>query len=502
MERRFGAMLAEQQRVIEEQQALIKKLETEHKGRVEALETEVARLTRELCGRKSEKIKIPSPERERDTREPPGEQELERRRHEAQRKRRERALAKNAKLEDEDVDYLVPDEMKRCPQCGGFADRELPPETSSTIEYVPGRFVRRRHRRHKHACRCGGFIVTAPGPRKLVVGGQYGPSVAAWLAVEKCADSIPIYRIEKRMKRIGIPISRSTLNDLVHAAAEVLQPLVDRLRVRMADIEIVLADETSVRFQTSHKRGFMWVFHGLDGRSGGELVLYVLSTDRSGQTPVQILGGTGGTLVCDGYTGYNVVEDPAQRKRGGCWSHARRKFFEAQATAPAESTHAIDEIRTLFRVEHEATVRGIVGTDEHLSLRLEKSKPVVDGIFEWLVETRATVLPKSPIATALNYLDNQRIRLELFLTDARVPLHNNSSERRLRVIALGRKNYLFFGHARAGRNFAGLYSLIGGCIANEIEPTAYLTDVITRVSAATDDEQLDALLPDRWSPGA
>lgn len=495
LERRFSAIIAELQRKVEAQGR-------EQDGRVLALETEVARLTRELVGRKSEKTKIPPVDRDLDAHEPPSDEEIARRRDEAEQKRRERALAKGAALETQDVDHSVPDEMKKCSSCGGSGWTEMPAETSTTIEYVPGRFVKRHHRRQKIACRCGGCIVTAPAPPKLIEGGHYGPGFAAFLVVEKCLDSIPIYRIEKRFGRLGIPISRSTMNGVIHAAAEIVRPLITRLTKRMADVEIVLADETSMRLQDRIKRGFVWVFQGRDDTSGGELVLYVFATDRSSETPINVLGGSEGTLVVDGYTGYNAVEDPAARERAGCWCHARRKFFEAKATAPVEATEAIDEIRKLFRVEHEATIRHIVGTTEHLALRVEKSKPVLDDLYARLAEMKKTVLPKSPIATAINYTFNQRERLALFLRDARIPIHNNASESRLRVIALGRKNYLFFGHPRAGRNFAGLYSLVGSCVANGIEPTAYLTDVLMRVRDAETDEDLDALLPDRWAPRA
>jgi transposase len=151
-------------------------------------------------------------------------------------------------------------------------------------------------------------------------------------------------------------------------------------------------------------------------------------------------------------------------------------------------------------VEHDATERGIVGTPQHLVLRQERSKPIVDDFFAWAERTRGEHLPKGPLAEALGYAIRQRDRLELFLSDARIPIHNNSSERRLRVVALGRKNYLFVGHPRAGRNIAGLYSLMGSCIANHVEPTAYLTDVLPRIRDATSDADLDDLLPDRWAP--
>jgi transposase len=165
------------------------------------------------------------------------------------------------------------------------------------------------------------------------------PWRAAFLVVEKCGDSIPIYRIEKRFERLGIPMSRATMNDVLHATAELAQPLVNRIEKRVAGLDLVLADETSMRLQDRKKRGFMWVFHGHDDSTQGQLVLYVFATDRSGQTPARILGGTEGTLVVDGYTGYNNVTDPEGRRRGGCWCHylerrvIRREALRVEDTA-------------------------------------------------------------------------------------------------------------------------------------------------------------------------
>ena len=204
----------------------------------------------------------------------------------------------------------------------------------------------------------------------------------------------------------------------------------------------------------------------------------------------------------DGYTGYNKVTDPTGRERGGCWCHLRRKLFEARQTPGDDADDAIARIRPLFRVEHEATAIDIVGTPEHLEMRQERSRPMVDDFFAWATEVRRRVLPKSPLGEALGYAINQRERLELFLTNAKIPIHNNASERRLRVVALGRKDYPFFGHPRAGRNIAGLYSLVGSCIANRVEPTEYLTDVLAKVADAKTDAELDDLLPDRWTSSA
>jgi transposase len=322
----YGEIIARQQTVIAAQQKL---LEEQRNSEVARLRAEVERLERQLLGPKTERVKVPAVDRE--MREQESEEQRAARLAEAARKRREHALAKNAAMETQEVEYPVPDALKRCPKCGGDHFRPLDHEPSTTYEYVPGHFVRRIHKRQKAACSCGEYIVTAPAPPKFIAGGQYGFGFVAFLIVEKCADSIPIHRIEKRFGRLGIPISRSTMNDLVHAAAEQVRPLVARLQVRIAALDVVLADETSMRLQDRAKRGFVWVFHGHDERSAGQLVLYVFAVDRSGETPARVLGGTQGALVVDGYTGYNNVTEPQGRARAGCWSHLRRKVFEARS---------------------------------------------------------------------------------------------------------------------------------------------------------------------------
>jgi transposase len=435
-EKTLGALVAQQQTLIVAQQQLIADLQRRlveqdaaHTTRTAALETEVKRLEKQILGPKTERMKVPPVERELM---PPAsersEEENAARRAAIAQKRRERALAKAAVLETENVAYPVPEELRRCPKCHGDHFRRMADEESATFEYIPGTFVRRIHKREKLSCSCGEHIVTAPGPAKLVAGGQYGFSFAAFLVVEKCVDSIPIHRVEKRFARLGIPVSRSTMNEIVHTAADVAMPLALRLEQRVAMLPIVLADETSMRLQDRAKRGFIWVFHGHDDVSGGRLARYVFATSRSGETAARVLGGTQGTLVVDGYTGYNVVTDPEGRQRAGCWSHLRRKIFEAREHDPPVADRGLALIRDLFRVEHDAKQAGIVRSSEHLTLRSARSKLLVEDFFSWAKSEQAKALPKGPLGEALTYASNQRERLELFLSDARIPLHNNSSE--------------------------------------------------------------------------
>jgi transposase len=309
----------------------------------------------------------------------------------------------------------------------------------------------------------------------------------------KCADSIPLHRLAKQYQRLGIPMSRSTLNDLFHAAAEKLLPLSDRLLAAVARSDVVQADETSMKMQRPDKRGFVWTFVA-DG-----MIAYRFAGNRSGETPRKILGGTEGTLVVDAYTGYNAVTDVDGRERAGCLAHVRRKFFEALTHAPEEARRALELILDVYRVEHEAKAPGIVRTAAHLRLRQTEGRAAMDALHAWLLEQKDRHVPKSPLGTAINYALNQWSRLLPFLDDARIPPDNNASERALRVVALGRKNFLFVGDEECGDHLAGLYSLVSTCEANDVDPFAYLKDVLLRVDTHPA-SRIDELLPHRWTP--
>jgi transposase len=309
----------------------------------------------------------------------------------------------------------------------------------------------------------------------------------------KCGDSLPLHRLAKQYSRLGMPLSRSTLCDLFHAAAERLEPLSKRLLERIAAAEVVQADETPIKMQSPNQKGYLWTF--LDGG----LIGYRFSQGRSGDTPKKVLGGTQGTLVVDAYTGYNRVTDADGRIRAGCLAHARRKFFEALPTAPTEGARALELIRDVYRIEHAAKERGIVRTKEHLQLRQSESRPAMDRFHSWLLEQKGLHPPKSPLGAAIQYTLNQWEPLTRFLEDARVPVDNNASERALRIAALGRKNFLFVGHQEAGEHLAGLYSLVSTCDAHDVDPVAYLRDVLLRLGTHPA-SRIDELLPDRWVP--
>jgi transposase len=280
------------------------------------------------------------------------------------------------------------------------------------------------------------------------------------------------------------------MNDLLLVTADVCKPLWEAALAEVKADEHVQADETSCRTQTQTTRSFVWTFLSKFH------TVYFFSASRSGDTAKEVLGGTTGTLTIDGYTGYNVVTDVDGRERCGCWSHSRRYLFDALPTAP-EARDGLDIILDLFMIEREAKLLDIVGARAHLDLRKQKSAPVLERLREWREKMTPLFEPKSPMGEALRYMKNQWARLNAFLKDPRIPIHNNASEAALRIVALFRKNSLFFGNEDAARRLMILYSLIATCERHDVNPEAYLADVLLRLQDHPK-ERVAELLPHRW----
>jgi transposase len=409
--------------------------------------------------------------------------------------RRAENAALKAKLETIRTVHTVAPEKRRCPRCGRENLKALGEGRVTTVfEHVPERFLQHQHVQEVLTCPCGEYVVTADAPPKVVEKGRYGAGFVAHLITAKCADSIPLYRLEKEYQRLGIPIRRSTMTDLFHRGAGEARPLAERNLALVAQSDVVHADETSMKVLDKGKcrNGFLWTFRA------GKLIAYRFAPSRSGETPKQILGGTRGTLVVDGYSGYNVVEGVSSRERAACHAHVRRYFYDALPTAPA-AKQALDFILDLYRVEHEAKERKIVRTPAHLDLRRQKSALIRERFKAWLEAEKPRHLPKGPMGTAIQYTLNNWDELGCFLNNAGVPLDNNAAESALRRVALGRKNFLFVGHDQAGRNIAGLYSLVATCEAHGINPVAYLSDVLLRLQTHPM-SRIDELLPQNWKP--
>ena len=234
---------------------------------------------------------------------------------------------------------------------------------------------------------------------------------------------------------------------------------------------------------------------------------FAYSAGRSGETPKKILGESRGKLQVDGYTGYNAVITPEARERVGCWSHLRRYFFKALPTAP-EAEEMMDLIVELYAVEWQAQEKGICGSEAHRLLRDTLSRPVVKKIEAWLAQQEPATNPKSPLGAALKYAQEEDKKtkkkslkrcMKVFLKDPKVGLDNNISERALRIIALGRKNFLFAGNDPAAQNLAINQTLVATCEANGVNPQDYLADVLIRIQTHPQ-SKIDELLPQNWRP--
>jgi transposase len=418
----------------------------------------------------------------------------------AQQLRRENA-EKKRQLVTRRIEHPVPEKQKVCPKCGGHEFSKLG-EGKMTEEYelLLAMVERRLHVQEKLRCRCGETILTAAAPTKVFDKARFGPTFMAQVAVSKCADSLPLYRQAKAYRRAGVQVNDSTLGDLFHRTAQLVEPLYDRLRMLTAGKEIVLADETTQRVQAKGKTrtAWLWSFIGRDELER-ELIAYVFTNSRPGDTPVEVLGETRGKLVADAYSGYNKVTAPGGRERAGCLAHLRRRFFDAQSAAPDAAKKAMGFILDVYRIERAVLDADLVGTPEHLEMRQTRSKAVMADFRTWLLEEQVRHPPRGPMGEAISYALGQWDALTLFLTDPHLPIDNNASERALRVAALGRKNFLFVGTDEAGENLAGLYSLIATCEVNGVNPVVYLADILLRVQAHPA-SRIDELLPHNWKP--
>ena len=483
------AEVADAKTTIAEQSATLAKL-SEQFASVQAT---VEKLQRHVFGKRSEKMP-PVAEAIRD----PARAEADR--LAALQTRRENA-EKKRQLVTRKIEHKVRDDQKVCPSCGGHDFTPLGAGAMTELyELVPAMVERQLHIQEKLRCKCGEGIVTADPPERVYDKARFGPTFMAQVVVSKCADSLPLHRQAKAYRRVGVQVNDSTLGDLFHRTAELTKPLSDRLLHLVAAKEIVLADETTHRVQEKGKTrtAWLWSFIARD-EAEKEIIAYVFSRSRSGETPVRVLADTIGKLLVDGYSGYNKVTLPGGRERAGCLAHLRRKFFDAQSAAPDAARRAMDFILEVYRIERAALDADLLGTPEHLAMRQTRSRAVMDEFKAWLDAERPRHPPRGPMGEAISYALGQWNALTLFLTDAHLPIDNNASERALRVAALGRKNFLFVGHDEAGENLAGLYSLIATCEANDVNPVAYLADVLLRVQTHPA-ARIDELLPHNWTP--
>jgi transposase len=418
------------------------------------------------------------------------------------------------------------EEEKPCPCCGKMREM-IGDEKSEQLDYEPAKLSVIEHVRLKYACRAceqaaaegGPQIATAEKPLAPIEKGLAAPGLLSYVIVSKYSDHLPLYRLERILKRSHIDIARSTMCDWMRDSAAALKALYDLMVREVLASKVIHTDDTPVDVLDRHlpetRIGRFWVYVG-DGDHPYDVFTYTANRSRDG--PMTFLKDWGKDerrfLQADAFGGYDVIyagQAGGQVTEVACWAHARRKFYEARTSDSATATQALAYIRLLYDAEDEAKQRfRLAGAEPsearslaaiRLELRQAKALPLLAQFKAWIESRQATcggpVLPKSPMGQAITYVLNQWDALNVYVTDGDLAIDNNAAENALRRIAIGRKNWLFCGSDNGGHTAAVLFSLIASCARHEVDPFAYLRDVLTRI-AAHPMNRLAELLPDRW----
>lgn len=391
----------------------------------------------------------------------------------------------------------VPAERLPCPDCGTMRVR-IGEEVREQLEYVPASLIVLQHVRPKYACKCcEGNIVIADRLPEPIEKGLPGPGLMAQVAVGKYADHLPLYRQEGIYRRHGVELPRQTTCGWMAVCADLLEPIYNAMHRLILESEVIQTDDTTLTMlhPTLGKiTARVWVYLG---DRAHPYTVYHFTEDRSGEGPREMLEGYEGYLQADAFSGYDALFTDGKIVEVGCMMHGRRKFYEARTTDPPRAHQALAWINLLYKVEEEAKEKGFTEAQRY-ALRREKSRPLLDKLKEWLDhEDQQRVLPKSPIGEAIGYARNHWAALVRYLEAGYLEIDNGASERAMKPVALGRKNWLFAGSAAGGRTAAILMSLCTTCKALGVDPLAYLTDVLNRVSTHPN-SRLEELLPDRW----
>lgn len=389
---------------------------------------------------------------------------------------------------------IHPEDMT-CPCCRGEL-RRLGDETSEELGRRPAEFYVRQTVRVKYACpSCQDQIVRPELPEKLFERGMAGADVVAHVLVSKYADHLPLHRQEAIYRREGVHLDKATMCDWVDRSADLLRPVVLALRRLVLAGPVVHADETPILYLISGERGshrgWLWVYANPHGE-----VFYDFSRTRSRQWPDAVLADYRGYLVVDGFTGYDAVAARDGVVYVGCWAHARRKFHDALKTDQQPAAVILKAIGEMYKVEQQARDEGLEA-DAVLALRQARTAPLLADLEAYLRALLPSVLPKSPIGKAVQYTLARWPALTVFAGDGRVPIDNNSAERAMRKVALGRNNWLFAGNDTGGERAAVIYSLIETCSRLGINPHEYLTDVLRRVGSHPQ-SRVAELTPRAW----
>ena len=390
-----------------------------------------------------------------------------------------------------------------CPDCGG-ALRQFGEDVSEQLERIPATFKVIRHVRPKFACAACEHVVEAPAPERPIHRGLPGPALLAHVLVSKYADHQPLYRQSQIYAREGVDLDRSTLAGWVGAASELLTPLVDEIKKHVLGAAKIHADDTPVPVLApgngKTKTGRLWTYVRDDrpaGVSTAPAVWFAYSEDRKGEHPRRHLKNFKGALQADAYSGFHHLYGDGVIYEVACWAHTRRKFHDIHvAHASPTTTEALARIGALYGIEEQ--IRG-KPAELRCSVRQTRSKPLLDELRQWMDKTLRSLSTKSETAGAIRYALSHWRALTRYVDDGLLEIDNNSAERALRAVAIGRKNYLFMGADSGGQRAASLYSLIGTAKLNGLDPAFYLRTILATI-AEHPINRIEELLP--WNIAA
>jgi transposase len=392
-----------------------------------------------------------------------------------------------------------------CPACGGKLAK-LGEDVTETLEVVPRQWKVIQTVREKFTCRSCEKITQPPAPFHPIARARGGASLLAMILYAKFGQHQPLNRQSEVYAREGIDLDVSTLADWVGACSATLAPLVDLIRRHVFDGERLHGDDTTVPVLARNKTvtGRLWTYVRDDRPFGGTAppaALFFYSRDRGGEHPRRHLAGWAGILQADAYAGFGELYDgrrsPGPITEAACWAHGRRKFFVMADLKQAPlATEAVRRIDAIFAIERQINGAAV---DDRRATRQTCVTPLVAGLEAWMRTERARLSRHADTAKAIAYMLKRWPAFTRFLDDGRICLTNNAAERALRGIAVGRKAWLFAGSDRGGERAAAMFTLIETAKLNDVDPQAWLADVLRRINdhpAA----RLAELLPWNWKP--
>lgn len=382
------------------------------------------------------------------------------------------------------------------PQEDTTGARKIGEVITEVLEYTPGKFYVEKYVRPKYILPQEEKIVIGELPSLPIPRGNAGAGLLSHLLISKFTDHLPFYRQVQQFKRQDIDIAESTISGWFSAACRLLEPLYEKLTERTKASSYLMADETPIPVQTKDKpgsthKGYHWVYYApLE-----KLVCFDYRKSRGREGPDEFLGQFRGMLQTDGYNAYDVYEKKEGITLHGCMAHARRKFESAKDNDPSRAEYVLERMRKLYMTERKAREGGL-SYEQRKLLRTQESLPVLEDLEKWMKEQLPEVLPKSSIGQAITYTLGLWPRLTRYINNGHVEIDNNLIENSIRPVALGRKNYMFAGSHEAAQQAAMIYSFLGTCKINGVEPFGWLKDTLTRIQDHSI-QNLEELLPGR-----